>query len=649
VIHYRSPTWLPHLDHNGRLLAVAGEDGTVTITDLASSRVLHTLQWPRPRESAVFSGDDSLVAAGGSDGQIAIWDAATGHPSGQPLDTGGGIAHAVFDPHNRDRLFVVTNTGTLTTWDRHDPQHPRQVGKTRVFASDAANGSAPTVTISPDGRLLAAGDPFIGHFDGPIQVWDTTRSNSLIRTAPGALGVFGSDGVTLPVGYGDDTVLINARTGHPETTLPNTGPSPLAALSPDGRRIAVAQQVQNASVVVVYDRTSLKPIGLPLRLHGNRGYPVGFLPDGRLVTSGNNEAAIWTLGRTLPPVGVTLLATGDLASSDAEDIPESTIFLPGTGEIITRGHGGGTLLQHDPTTGARLGPLLNGRIQSAIAASPDGRLLAASSADETGAAIWDVTTGEQLAPLAGVPYGVELSWSPGGQLVAADAGLSLQLWNVADPKRPVLAGVVAKPPGAARLDYLLFSPDSRRLFTASASDKLITGIDVTTRRTQWTISVHDTALRQVALSPDGKTLAVDSGDTGSGQVTLYSTTSGSPMRSVSTQSYGGVGFLHGGHWLVVTGGASPPGAQLYDAMTLQPIGVPFPMKGPFGDPLAVNGTGTMFSEAEFDDPLLWDVDPAHWQTSACRIAGRNLTQAEWHQYLPNRPYQATCREWPAGP
>jgi hypothetical protein len=48
------------------------------------------------------------------------------------------------------------------------------------------------------------------------------------------------------------------------------------------------------------------------------------------------------------------------------------------------------------------------------------------------------------------------------------------------------------------------------------------------------------------------------------------------------------------------------------------------------------------------DPFLWNADPKSWVTTACRIAGRNLTQAEWHQYLPDRPYQRTCSQWPSG-
>ena len=45
---------------------------------------------------------------------------------------------------------------------------------------------------------------------------------------------------------------------------------------------------------------------------------------------------------------------------------------------------------------------------------------------------------------------------------------------------------------------------------------------------------------------------------------------------------------------------------------------------------------------------IWDLDTRHWEDRACRIAGRNLTRAEWREYLPDQPYRRTCSEWPAG-
>ena len=38
--------------------------------------------------------------------------------------------------------------------------------------------------------------------------------------------------------------------------------------------------------------------------------------------------------------------------------------------------------------------------------------------------------------------------------------------------------------------------------------------------------------------------------------------------------------------------------------------------------------------------VVWDLDPAHWVDAACRLAGRNLTHAEWDQYIGDlAPYQ----------
>ena len=49
------------------------------------------------------------------------------------------------------------------------------------------------------------------------------------------------------------------------------------------------------------------------------------------------------------------------------------------------------------------------------------------------------------------------------------------------------------------------------------------------------------------------------------------------------------------------------------------------------------------------DGRSWTVDTrtSAWLRRACRIAGRNLTRAEWRESFPDRPYQVTCKQWPA--
>jgi hypothetical protein len=130
-----------------------------------------------------------------------------------------------------------------------------------------------------------------------------------------------------------------------------------------------------------------------------------------------------------------------------------------------------------------------------------------------------------------------------------------------------------------------------------------------------------------------------------------------------------------------------------DPMTLQPIGAAFPATtGPtFG--LAVDGNGRILmvrsddrslrfydiaTRTQLGDPVdldtwppdaaqavlrqdglqaavktgsgivVWDLDPEHWMEAACRLAGRNLTDAEWDQYIGElAPYHQTCPQSPA--
>jgi hypothetical protein len=44
----------------------------------------------------------------------------------------------------------------------------------------------------------------------------------------------------------------------------------------------------------------------------------------------------------------------------------------------------------------------------------------------------------------------------------------------------------------------------------------------------------------------------------------------------------------------------------------------------------------------------WDPGPASWEAHACRVAGRNLTEAEWAELFPDRAYRSTCPQYPAG-
>jgi WD40 repeat protein len=165
----------------------------------------------------------------------------------------------------------------------------------------------------------------------------------------------------------------------------------------------------------------------------------------------------------------------------------------------------------------------------------------------------------------------------------------------------------------------------------------------------------------LAVSPDGRMLASGGAD---GQIMLWDTSSW--QRRASLPAHGvalRAGPIFEGRLAVTALAFSPDGSSLA-ANTIEGLALWF-----LGDqawsrrPLEARGVGDLVFTAEGlglvtaggDGLLRWDLNPESWKRKACEIAGRNLTQAEWREYLTfssergmswlrhfDPPYRATC-------
>jgi hypothetical protein len=60
--------------------------------------------------------------------------------------------------------------------------------------------------------------------------------------------------------------------------------------------------------------------------------------------------------------------------------------------------------------------------------------------------------------------------------------------------------------------------------------------------------------------------------------------------------------------------------------------------------MAPDPTGDLVILGDQEWVMHYPMTPSTWLRTACEIAGRDLTRAEWELYLPGREYRATCSD-----
>jgi WD40 repeat protein/DNA-binding SARP family transcriptional activator len=653
IVRYDSPAFGPSPSPDGRLLAVPGADGNVRVLDLRSGRIIQTLAGPPQALVASFSPDGSQVVAGSDSGTVTVWDVATGRTVGVPIHPAGKIVEGEFDPADPTQLFTVSDQGQAVRWDRHDPDHPRTVGEPFGFDNPVENGIPgdgipPIETISPDGQLLALST---AAFTGSTVVFDIA-THTLLHELSGRAGLFGPDSTTIVTCDENQGDVYNARTGQLQGP-PLTGFSvavPVAIISPDGQRVAIRDNDADHSIRV-FDLGTHQPVGAVSLPPGGSG---GFLPDGRLLASTNTEATIWRVGATVGPLGVPI-------PDRHEPNPRYTVlagrdhhFLRGGAEIETIGFDTHQAARYDTATGAPIGPP-SPLGDTMLDISPDGTLAAVGLPDGT-IALRDWPTGRTRGILDGHRSGeTRATWDPTGHvLLTSSTDQTILVWTVTDPDHATLAGPITAPGNVPTGTSQLFPQFDNRGGLVAVVDKnsqTVTVFDTATREQLWTHHDPDLIL-EVSFNPDDTRLAVAIGTafSSAAHVTVWDAQRGTPGDVVHQNDIEGVAYVRGGTALAIVSDAPNAGGvtQLWDTTTLRPVGDPLvtPALGQFLSASPDENNLVVNTLAGYD--IVWDLDIHHWDDSACRIAGRNLTKAEWQQYLPDQPYQATCPQWPPG-
>jgi WD40 repeat protein len=553
--------------------------------------------------SVVFNSDGRLLASGGADATVIVWDAESGRLLKSLLGHTSAVNSVVFSPADRKLLASGEDDGAILLWNVETGQkigEPMRPPK----PSETPQGSVPTpsptpsnlsgrkvnsLAFSPDGRLLASGNS-----DWGIRLWDVEKHEMVGEVCGHEGGInsvaFSRDGKQLVSG-GDDgfirfwTVdsllgstrrcdLMNSKSfrqikGHKESVFS-------VAFSPDGKMLASNGGDSTVKLWNVEDGVEL--YALPDQATYGK---VVFSPDGvRLALMSTEDPSVgdvvrvwnWSTRKILTILrnsSPSLNVSGNTKVNAVAFSPDGSLFATGGGDSKVR------LWRFSPVpTSARERP----GVDTSSALDPGGRLFAYGSETRTGTntftrfiVVKDIETG-QLRQLAAPEY-ADFSWShmifsPDGRLLAsigklvkpsnndpsgglATAGVSTAVvrdtavvWDVLTG-HPINSHVLTSTFITSYYGHSsVFSPDGRWLAISEGARE--PGSDLRASGTRG--GVDDT----------GK----DKKDKDEGQKVILWDIKTGESRNISFAAgiLWSVAFNPDGEWLICGGGASGPGA-----------------------------------------------------------------------------------------
>ncbi len=454
---------------DGRLLASGGRDNHLRIwelatgTEITSINTQHTKDTLEGISTVAFSPSNPIVATGGWDGLIKLWDIN----SSTQINIFNGHDYLVTSlafSSNGNFLASGSWDNTVKLWNVKTGQLIQQF--------DGHTDHVNSVALSPDDLTIASGSG-----DKTIRLWNTTKDLSisslfgkekdaqpdLFSTLQGRASAINSaslssDGKYIVSGHDNSAInLWNLETGQRVISYSEHEDAVMSVdFSPSNSNLLASG---SRDQTIKFWNTSDEHTVQTFTGHNNEVSSLSFSPSGDELVSGGLDAStkIWQIqsGQMLQSIDEEFssrVITATAYSPDGSKIAIATEY--------------GTVKLLDAITGA---VLLSGRVRDfkikSITFSPDGSILASSSWDGL-INLWDVESGQELRS-----YKVHTTWgsdsiafSPDGKTIASGGGdQTIKLVNVITGEEiHTLSG------HSDRVNSVIFSKDGDTLFSASA-------------------------------------------------------------------------------------------------------------------------------------------------------------------------------------
>lgn len=478
------------LSPDGKFLVTGGRDHTVREWDVTSGKQIRSFQGHMKEVVTVaVRPDGRQVASGSAEGAIRLWDLSASDEHKALADATDSLWAIAVSPDSK-RVAAAGADKAVRVYDAAS-------GKLEV---ELAGHTSPVTSLAffPDGRLASAGG------DRVVKVWDvadkkTEKELTGHESAILALAVSG-DGKLVVSGAADKTVRgWDADAGKQGWSWGGRSAVCGVAVRKGGRHVAVGTADGG---LVVLDISA----GSPKELFSQSAHVAGvasvaYSPDGgRVATVGGDGAVrVWTVG-------------------------ESGGLLP-----LARFEG-------TPKPGSSTGfsPL------SAVAFSPDGRMLASVGADAV-VRIWDVQTKAEVRGLRGATdWATAVAFSPDGRmLVAAGVDRAARVFELTPQETAASVGHLLG------IDAVAVSPDGKRAATVSRDETIRVWEIATGKELVTLIGNADPAYAVTFVGPDAVAVGGSASDH-AGRLHFWSVAAARHAKTVSTgEVYAAVGAADG--------------------------------------------------------------------------------------------------------
>ncbi|MFL6119273.1 protein kinase domain-containing protein [Actinophytocola sp.] len=448
----------------------------------------HVNRWIAPGHtntySLAYSVSGDRLAAGDGSGGLELWNPNTGELVSRNTEhqktarpNGSGIISVLvaFSPDLLASASVADNT--IRLWNPETGALVRAFPDITRYITDPGQGPS-AIAFNPDGTVLYTNsattaltlwDPLTGAFTGTLT--QARQGSTLAGRTVLAIAVSG-DGRTRVAAASDGTVLrwqTNVN-WHSSLTESVTGMD----VSPDGRTATAGDA---KGTLTTWDIRTGEDVG-PQSSLDSATYTVKYTSDGTRITGSVNGVLTVTA------------KSGDLSH------PRSV-------------------------------RLNNREFRGALAVSPDGKLLAAAHQNPLGLrvpydyrmGVWDVAT---LTQQADIPLGdqspAKLMFSPDGRRLLALTNNQGDSLVGSDTDGPITATMLSwrlpdlteekpVPLDTQSLITAVFTPDGRSVITGGTGNHLQIRDAVTGKLRGDQFGRHSSAIRDIAISPDGDRLA----------------------------------------------------------------------------------------------------------------------------------------------